>query len=93
MMMDAHVPVGLPFAPYEQSHTLAVRYTGRRLVDDIAGEDAPQGDCVFVSDLPTPARVVRPGMLWPSNIAFPNNTLIVIVDADNTIIYVGAPNA
>ncbi|KAJ2419105.1 hypothetical protein IWW41_006165, partial [Coemansia sp. RSA 2522] len=53
MMMDAHVPVGLPFAAYEQSHTLAVRYTGRRLVDDIAGEDAPQGDFVCVSDLPT----------------------------------------
>ncbi|KAJ2716471.1 hypothetical protein H4R19_000631 [Coemansia spiralis] len=92
--MDSfQVPAGMPFEPYGLNHTLALRYTYRQLVDDIAGESIPVnaavGSFVCVSDLPPPVRVVRPGMLWPHGLALPNDTLVVVVDHDSIIRFVG----
>ncbi|KAJ1730765.1 hypothetical protein LPJ61_002854, partial [Coemansia biformis] len=94
MLMDNfQVPVGMPFEPYGNNHTLAIRYTHRQLVDDIAGESIPRGAAagsfVCVSDLPAPVRVVRPGMQWPRGLALPCDTLVVVVDHDSVIRFVG----
>ncbi|KAJ2318416.1 hypothetical protein IWW51_005117 [Coemansia sp. RSA 2702] len=88
--MDAPL-VGLPCEPYNQHHAMTLRYMRRRLVDDIAGEEAADDGSVCVSDLPAPARVIRPGMRLPAGLAFPSNTLVVVVDHDNIITFVGAP--
>ncbi|KAJ1926379.1 hypothetical protein FBU59_007320 [Linderina macrospora] len=87
------MPVGMPFEPYNKNHVMAMRYISRVLVDDVAGEDLPEGldcqDVVYVSDLPEPARVVRPGMLWPQGLLLPNETLVLVVDQYSIIKYVG----
>ncbi|KAJ2158181.1 hypothetical protein GGF46_003954 [Coemansia sp. RSA 552] len=93
LMNDAPMPVGMPFAPYTSGHTLNQRYMHRQLVDDIAGEDIPQGMAVdaivCASDLPLPARIVRPGTPWPRGLLLPKGTLVVVVDHDNVIMGVG----
>ncbi|KAJ2783371.1 hypothetical protein H4R18_001738 [Coemansia javaensis] len=90
---DHPLPAGVPFEPYGTNHALAIRYTQRLLVDDVAGEsvprDAPAGSVVCVSDLPPPVRVLRPGMQWPRGLALPSDALVVVVDADSIIRFVG----
>ncbi|KAJ2760064.1 hypothetical protein IWQ56_005578 [Coemansia nantahalensis] len=94
MLMDTfQVPTGIPFEPYGRNHTLALRYTYRQLVDDIAGESVPRGvvvgSFVCASDLPAPVRIVRLGMQWPHGLALPSDTLVVVIDDDSVIRYVG----
>ncbi|KAJ1814535.1 hypothetical protein LPJ60_006010 [Coemansia sp. RSA 2675] len=96
MMMNS-MPVapllGVPFEPFSQTHILTQRYYRRQLVDDVAGEsvpaDASYDDIVFVSDLPLPARVLRPGMSLPKGLLLPSDTLFFIVDDDSIITLVG----
>ncbi|KAJ1959718.1 hypothetical protein GGI12_004192, partial [Dipsacomyces acuminosporus] len=89
LMNDTPMPVGMPFEPYNKNHALALRYMSRLLIDDVAGEDIPPGmkprDIVCVSDLPEPARVIRPGMLWPRGLTLPCDTLVVVVDHNSII--------
>ncbi|KAJ1665080.1 hypothetical protein IW140_003765 [Coemansia sp. RSA 1813] len=98
MMMNhstiaAFMPVDVPFAPYDDNHTMALRYMDRQLIDDVAGESVVDGmgtsAIVYMSDLPSHARVLRPGMQWPHGILLPSDTLLVVVDCDSIIKFVG----
>ncbi|KAJ2528479.1 hypothetical protein EV175_007454 [Coemansia sp. RSA 1933] len=87
------MPLGVPIAPYDDNHTITLRYLDRKLIDDVAGESVvdgvSSGDIVFMSDLPSHARVLRPGMQWPHGILLPTDSLLVVVDSDSTIKFVG----
>ncbi|KAJ1655361.1 hypothetical protein GGH95_003595 [Coemansia sp. RSA 1836] len=91
--MPAAPLLGIPFEPFSQTHVLTQRYSRRQLVDDVAGEsvpaDASHDDFVCVSDLPLPARVIRPGMSLPKGLLLPSDTLLFIVDDDSIITLVG----
>ncbi|KAJ1987405.1 hypothetical protein GGI25_000769 [Coemansia spiralis] len=98
MMMDhstlpAIMPVGVPFAPYNDNHVMALRYIDRQLVDDVAGEsvlgDVEVDSIVYMSDLPSHVRVLRPGMQWPQGLMLPSDTLLVVIDKDSIIKFVG----
>ncbi|KAJ1737624.1 hypothetical protein H4S06_004162 [Coemansia sp. BCRC 34490] len=87
------MPVGVPFAPYDGGHAMALRYMDRQLIDDVAGESVVDGveedTVVFMSDLPSHARVLRPGVQWPHGILLPSDTVFVVVDRDSIIKFVG----
>ncbi|KAJ1824036.1 hypothetical protein LPJ56_002890 [Coemansia sp. RSA 2599] len=93
-MAAAFMPVGMPFEPFKNTHSATLRYIDRQLIDDVAGEEIPAAavasSYVCVSDLPSSTKVVRPGMLWLPGMSLPNDTLIVVVDSDSVIKFVGS---
>ncbi|KAJ2222456.1 hypothetical protein H4R99_006166 [Coemansia sp. RSA 1722] len=92
-MAAAAMPVGMPFEPFKNTHSATLRYIDRQLIDDVAGEEIPADavatSYICVSDLPASTKVVRPGMLWLPGMALPNDTLVVVVDAESIIKFVG----
>ncbi|KAJ2080514.1 hypothetical protein H4R24_003034 [Coemansia sp. RSA 988] len=87
--------IGLPFEPYSKTHNMAMRYMTRLLVDDVAGEMIPKdvspNSVAYVSDLPVPTLVIRPGMEWQLGFPLPNSALVMAVDKDGIITFVGCP--
>ncbi|KAJ1723503.1 hypothetical protein LPJ53_002160 [Coemansia erecta] len=91
--MPVVLPVGMPFEPFKKTHSVTLRYKNRQLIDDIAGEDIPTDASVSyicISDLPSSTKVVRPGMLWPQGLLLPNDTLVVVVDNQSIVRFVGS---
>ncbi|PIA18686.1 hypothetical protein COEREDRAFT_79688 [Coemansia reversa NRRL 1564] len=95
MLSDTPIAIRLPFEPYSSKHNMAIRYMSRLLVDDVAGEmipkDALPNSVVCVSDLPVPTLVIRPGMKWLCGLSLPNSALVVAVNKDDIITFVGCP--
>ncbi|KAJ2801749.1 hypothetical protein H4R20_003555 [Coemansia guatemalensis] len=95
MLSDTPMAIGLPFEPYSETHNMAMRYMSRLLVDDVAGEmvpkDALPNSVVCVSDLPVPTLVIRPGMQMPLGLSLPSSALVVAVDQEGVITFVGCP--
>lgn len=70
------------------SQILTQRYINLQLVDDVAGEQAiPLTDHINLSDLPHPIRIIRPGMVLPTQSN--QDTMLVVIDGNNIIQYVG----
>ncbi|KAJ1894625.1 hypothetical protein LPJ66_005080 [Kickxella alabastrina] len=93
LMNDTPMPIGMPFEPFHNSHSLTLRYRDRQLIDDIAGEDVPADVAqlvVCMSDLPPSTKIVRPGMLWPQGLLLPNDTMVIVVDNQSIIRFVGS---